>query len=1084
VEACPSCGQRNPATARYCSACGTRLTDGARTAEERKIVSVLFVDLVGFTARSDRADPEDVRDLLQLYHSRVKEQAERFSGTVEKFIGDAVVAVFGAPATHTDDPERAVRAGLRALAAVQELNRSRPDLDLVARAAVNTGEAVVATGARHQDGEALAMGDVVNTASRLQAAAPPGRLIVGEETYRATHDGIRYEAIGAVETKGKKEPVKAWLAVEPIAPGERRSGGGRLVGRERELALLRSVWESSAKENRPHLVTVIGPPGIGKSRLSREFASLVQAGGGRSIRGRCLPYDTRDVYGAFAEQGKDVAQIFEQDPPAKARAKLAAAVVRLFPVAERQEVTRCLSLMLGLGVDPPVDEQLLLLFSARRLVERLGREQPTLLIFEDIHWADAGQLDLIAYLAAHVRETPVLLLALARPELLDDRPGWGTGLHATTSIGLDPVSPADSAALVGQLTGAEVPAPALGRLVEVAGGNPLFLEELAAGWMEDPDRSAELPTTVRAAIAARVDALPPEQRSALLAASVVGKVFWRGALQAAGTVDSIDRSLDALEARDFVRREATSRVQGDVEFSFRHALIRDVCYSTLPRAQRRSAHESVARYIEQVSGGQDRELAWLLSHHWQEAGDLVRAVGYLLLAAERAEEARAEKETIELLQRALRLVTEVGERSRVGLKLALARVRFEDFEQGAVELETLIPQLEGANLLEALLALGRCYHWTERTAQTLEVAGRTLDLAEELGASEFVAPALARLSQGHAMRGETGDLDRALELGERALRLWVPGKRLADMAEHEHLLADQHYWTANYERALELSSASREQAVDPSSAEALLRGGGMEGMLLSAMGRYEEALASFDRVLALGREMGRPVRVLLNYSTLAFRDLFDLEEARRRSEESLSQAVGNPAFHMPRMNAAVDLLQTNLLAGDVGAASLGWRELWEPVMATSAWERWYLGGKLAAARAEIALATESPEAAAEWAQKAVEMALSVRRAKYEAVARATLGKALQALGSGDRAREEMRAAIRIADRLGTPALRWRFRGDLAALLYAGGDDGGAEVLFGEAGAIIREVEAGLAPSRAKRFVAAPQVAELLKTARA
>ncbi|TMC13052.1 MAG: zinc-ribbon domain-containing protein [Chloroflexi bacterium] len=314
VEACPSCGQRNPATARYCSACGTRLTDGARTAEERKIVSVLFVDLVGFTARSDRADPEDVRDLLQLYHSRVKEQAERFSGTVEKFIGDAVVAVFGAPATHTDDPERAVRAGLRALAAVQELNRSRPDLDLVARAAVNTGEAVVATGARHQDGEALAMGDVVNTASRLQAAAPPGRLIVGEETYRATHDGIRYEAIGAVETKGKKEPVKAWLAVEPIAPGERRSGGGRLVGRERELALLRSVWESSAKENRPHLVTVIGPPGIGKSRLSREFASLVQAGGGRSIRGRCLPYDTRDVYGAFAEQVKDVAQIFEQDP--------------------------------------------------------------------------------------------------------------------------------------------------------------------------------------------------------------------------------------------------------------------------------------------------------------------------------------------------------------------------------------------------------------------------------------------------------------------------------------------------------------------------------------------------------------------------------------------------------------------------------------------------------------------------------------------------------------------------------------------------------------------------------------------------
>jgi class 3 adenylate cyclase/tetratricopeptide (TPR) repeat protein len=1082
VEECSKCGERNPAGARYCSSCGTELLKGSRAVEERKLVSVLFVDLVGFTAHSDRADPEDVRDLLQLYHSRVKEEAERFGGTVEKFIGDAVMAVFGAPLTNTDDPERAVRAGLRALEAVQELNRQQPGLDLAARASVNTGEAVVALGPGHEEGEALAMGDVVNTASRLQAFAPPGRLVVGEETYRSTRGSIGYEAIGSVEAKGKRDPFKAWLAVEPLAGAERRMGASPLVGRDRELALLQSAWDSATQVKRPHMLTVVGPPGIGKSRLSREFTALAEKSGGRAIRGRCLSHDSPDVYGAFAEQVRVVAQIFEQDAPRTARGKLEATVTRLFPEAERQEVIRCLSLMLGLGLDPPVDEQLLLLFSARRLVERLGAEQPTLLVFEDVHWADAGQLDLIAYLAVHVRETPVVLLALARPELLDARPAWGTGMHANTTISLDPVSANDSAVMVGNLVREKLPPDALSRLVEVAGGNPLFLEELAAGLVEGAEPLAELPTTVRAAIAARVDALPSQQRSALLAASVVGKVFWRGALHALAKIEGIDQSLDALEARDFVRREATSRVEGDIEFNFKHVLIRDVCYATLPRAQRRTAHESVARYIEQVTGERDRELAWLLAYHWQAAGDSRRAVDYLLLAAERAQEAMAVSETLDLLDRAQGLAVDADERTRIQLLLALAKVRFEDFDSAAVDLEALVPRLRGLDQLEALLALGRCYHWTERTAQTLEVAGRARAMAEELGAREAIGPAMARQSQGHAMRGQEGDLDRAIELGEQALKLWVPGARLDDMAEHEHLLGDQHYWIGGYGRALELSTASREQAVDPSSAEALLRGGGMEGLILTAMGRYEEALASFDRVIALGRELGRPVRVLLNYSSMAFRDLHDLDEARRRSEESLSQPGRLASFHMPWMNAAVDLIQTDLLSGEVGAAEVRWPELWEEVIATPAWERWLLGSKMAAFKAEIALETGSPEAAAEWAQKAIGIARQSRRPKYEAVARVILGKALQALGRREDGLRELQAAVRGADRLGSPALRWQSRADLAAALEASGDDKAAEHSFREAAGIIREVEAGLSPERARRFVTAATVAGVLRTA--
>jgi class 3 adenylate cyclase/tetratricopeptide (TPR) repeat protein len=1081
VTACPNCHADIPDGSQFCPSCGTQLRPGSPARKERKIVSVLFVDLVAFTARSDQADPEDIRDLLQMYHSLVKEQAERFGGTVEKFIGDAVMAVFGAPLAHTDDPERAVRAGLSALRALEEL---RPSLGLTARASVNTGEAVVTIGSGHERGEALALGDVVNTASRLQTSAPPGRLVVGEETHRSTRNTIRYDELSPLGAKGKRDPLRVWLAVEAVAgPSERAMRATPLVGRDRELRLLESVWLGAVKENRPHLVTLIGPPGIGKSRLTREFATLVEQGGGRTIRGRCLPYDTRDVYGAFAEQVKHIAHILGQEHPKTARGKLAAAVAELFDEAERPDATRCLSLMLGLGLDQPVDEKVLLLFSARRLVERLAIKQPTLLVFEDVHWADADQLDLIEYLAVHVRDAPVVLLAQARPELLDGRPTWGTRAREQTTISLDPVSDTDAEILVSHLLGDDPRPRPIRRLVEVAGGNPLFLEELASGLLDGLDLAEELPTTVRAVIAARVDALPSNHRNVVLAASVVGKVFWRGALRALGKMEALDEALDALETRDLIRREPSSQIQNDVEFSFKNMVIRDVCYATLPRAERRSAHESVARYIEQMTGEKNRELAWLLAHHWEAAGDPARAVGYLLMAAQRTQDAMAEHETVALLERAQNLAIGDEAKTRVQLLLALARVRFEDFDRATIELEALMSRVEGRDQLDLLLALARCYHWTERTAEVMNVARRALDIAQDVGATELIGPAMARLSQGHAMRGGEGDIDRAIELGERAMEIWVPGSRLDDKAEHEHLLADQHYWTGHYGRALELSRAAREQAVDPSSAEALLRGGGMEGLLLTAMGRYEEALASFDRVIALGRELGRPVRVLLNYSSMAFRELHDLDEARHRSEEALSQQGRSATFHMPWMNAAVDLMQTDLMAGDIGAAEVRWRELWDDVLATPAWERWLLGGKMAALRAGIALETESPETAAEWASKAIAMALPVQRTKYENVARATLGKAFLAMGRHQDGLLELQKAVIGADTLGNPAARWQVRADLAAALGAVGDDEGADRQRREAARIIRDIEVGLAPERAKRFVAAPMVAAALTSVR-
>jgi len=652
---CPNCGREPPADAAFCPSCGTPLQAPEPGHEERKLISVLFVDLVGSTAAADQADPEDVRDTLQAFHSRAKQEIERFGGTVEKFIGDAVMAVFGAPIAHGDDAERAVRAGLRVIDAIEELNHERADVSLQLRAAVNTGDAVVAVGTRPESGDPLALGDVVNTASRLQNSAPVGGLIVGEETYRATRKMIRYQELDAIQAKGKKDPVAAWLAIAPVgAPAERPATTAPLVGRSRELTLLDSVWDRTAAERRPHLVTLVGPMGIGKSRMTAEIRARAEAAGARTFTGRCLPYG-QTSYRPFTEQVWAAAGIFETDDPEDAARKLRERIATLDASPEAEEINRLVGALVGLG-DAPTEEPLQLFFGARRIVELLAAEQPTLLVFEDIHWADGPQLDLLEYLAMHVRDVPVLFLALARSELLEVRPGWGSGILGHTAIPLEPLSPVDAASIASYLLSGGGDLSSVERLVDVAEGNPLFIEELAASLL-DRGPSDELPTTVRAAVASRIDALPADARATLLAASVVGKHFWRGVLRSLDDLEGIDEALLALESRDLIRRESVSQVKGDAEFSFKHILIHDVAYSTLARAERRRRHADVARFIEDVAG-QSRNLAWVLAHHWQEAGEPERSLPYLIDAADLADERLAFHHAVELYGSALELLAE------------------------------------------------------------------------------------------------------------------------------------------------------------------------------------------------------------------------------------------------------------------------------------------------------------------------------------------------------------------------------------------------------------------------------------------
>jgi class 3 adenylate cyclase len=668
VPVCVRCGQENPESASFCNACGAPLAEPGRTEEERRVVSIVFVDLVGFTARSERLDPEDVRAILTPYYERVRSELERFGGRVEKFIGDAVMGVFGAPKAFGDDHERAVRAAL----AVRDW---AGEDGLEVRVAVNTGEAIVELEARIGQGEAMIAGDVVNTAARLQTAAPVGAVLVGEETYLSTRTVIEYQpGFQPVKAKGKADPVRAWIAVRASVPaGERPVTPVPMVGRKRQLEVLTGIWERVASERRPHFVTVFGPAGIGKSRLSLEFMEYVGSQDVRVLRGRSMPYGSSSPYGAFAQHVKQIARAYDSDELPEARAKLEVAVAEIVGDEAAAEHAAHLALLIGLGENGDVADRETLFFSARILVESLGAEGPTLLLFEDIHWADESLLDLLETLAARVRDVPVLFLALARPELLNERPGWAGGLPAYTALPLDPLAGDDAhelaKLLLARFKALEGPAETV---AETAEGNPLFIEELAASLAEKSTAEAqELPTSIRAIIAARLDALPPAERSVLVDAAVVGRVFWRGALLRISPREGLSTLLGSLEERDLIRREAVSRIRGDQQFAFKHALIREVAYQRLPRAARRDRHAAVAAFLEETTG-QMGQSAEALAYHWREAGESEKAVTHLVAAADQAGRGWAKEHALSLYTQALRLVPEGDDQLRRSIRLRQA----------------------------------------------------------------------------------------------------------------------------------------------------------------------------------------------------------------------------------------------------------------------------------------------------------------------------------------------------------------------------------------------------------------------------
>jgi class 3 adenylate cyclase/tetratricopeptide (TPR) repeat protein len=798
METCWSCRAELPAGARFCPACGAPGRDVAPAGEERKVVSVLFADLVDSTALADRRDPEDVRAMLVQFYERMRVELERFGGTVEKFIGDAVMALFGAPVAHEDDPERGVRAALAIRDAIGHLNEERA-FGLRVRVGVATGEALVDVRARPEEGQGMAAGDVVNKGFRLAEAAPVDGILVDESTYSATRHAIDYRSADPVQAKGKAKPLRVWQAVGASARlGDVLRPSVPLVGRREELGLLLGAFERA-----PHLVTVVGVPGIGKSRLLFELASALDAADATACwrRGRSLSYGEETPFWALGEIVKSHASIARTDDPATTEEKLRSTVRdALADPAEAEWVESHLRPLVGLvGEDRIRSDGRHETFAAwRRFFEALAQRQPLVLVFEDIHWADEGLLEFVDHLAASVHGVPLLVLCTARPAIFERHPGWGGGQPNSTLISLGPLSDEDTTELVAATLPdrARLPEEVEAAVLARAEGNPLYAEEYARmlvdrgflgshGWELERPSELPLPESVQGIIAARLDALPPEEKGLLQDAAVFGRIFSLGAVASmtGSPRYTIDERLAMLEQKQLVRREDVPAAAGQIMYAFHHALVRDVAYAQIPRARRAEKHRRAATWIETLKS-ERQDLDEMLAHHYHSALVFAQAAG---------------QDTSELVQRTRVALWDAGERAlalnsfepaawfleaalalwpaeddaRPRLLFAYAKSLFHRGRTGAAELSAArdgllaIEEREQAAEAEIMLAYLALWHRGDHDTAFAHLE-RAQALVRDIRASRAKAYVLS--SVAHFL-GLADEEERAVEVAEQALAL-------------------------------------------------------------------------------------------------------------------------------------------------------------------------------------------------------------------------------------------------------------------------------------------------------------------------
>jgi len=971
---CPACGHENADGAKFCNECGTPIGVPAPAGrEQRKTVTVLFCDVTGSTQLGERLDPEALRTLLARYFEQMKAIIERHGGTVEKFIGDAVMAVFGVPVVHEDDALRALRAAV-------EMRGAFPELGIQGRIGVTTGEVVTGTAER------LATGDAVNVAARLEQASQPGEILIGEETLQLTRDAAQVERVEPLQLKGKTKAITAHRLVSVSGEeGVSRRLSGSMVGRETEQRLLASAWERVVSERTCQLFTILGPAGVGKSRLAAEF--LATRDDAVVARGRCLPYGEGITYWPVVEVVKQLERLSPSATPSEAIRGLA---------ADEQIATSSEEIAWGF----------------RKLLEAAAATQPVVCVFDDLQWGEETFLDLVEHVADLSRETPILLLCMARPELLDRRSGWAGGKVNAANVLLEPLDAEETDRLIESLVTVDDGLRA--RIREAAEGNPLFVEEMVAMVHDSPDGDVVVPPTIQALLAARLDQLDAAEREVLQCGSVEGRVFHRGAVAVLSSdAPAVTGRLTALVRKELVRPDRP-QLPGDDAFRFRHLLIRDTAYDALPKAARADLHERFADWLEK-NGTTLVELDEILAYHLEQANRYRLELG-------------AQSEQLE------RLALRAGERLGAAASRALGRGD--------------IPA--SVNLLDraaALLAADR-----RRRVWLLPALGRALiEMGDWERAEEWLSEAA---STGNDL-GEPG------AAADATTTLWYLRLHRVKTTSHEEI---------------ELGLAEAIPTLRESGDEAALaRAIALSGQLLFWRGQSEAALVELERALALARSAGdqsEEMDILRTILTVMFHGSTSVEAMLTRIEAMEERGRARPLdVSILRCRGELAAMQGDFEAGRTLAADaralaqdLGLQSLLASGVTQSVAAIAMLAGDPRRSERELRLGIDAMEQIGDWGhlvtlipylvdaltaqgQQAQEAAPLIERGFENAVvddADAQIGlrrvqaRVLAEQGRLDEAQSLAREAVARSERTDYLDLRGRTHSDLAEVLVLAG----------------------------------------------